>query len=433
MSQQHTPILRSTLTAHSVAGPKQQNEDRGCARINSSHRVQALAVFDGHGGAGGALAAQTAKETCERFLVANDRACDAWEGTQWKQQLLQLFATMHSNIRAALVASASAGERHAVDGQGVVRRADGKPVHGGTTATIVVSSRHADGRRFLVHANVGDSEAFLVAADGKHMLPLTANHKPTNPAEFRRVTAQRSPLRFVYDKHGDPEIFQANGEKDERYVRDPWGNGLKPCNVRYEPGAYVSFNDAARGDFVRLAMTRSLGDFYAHPLGVTAEPSINVVELADDVQDASVCVASDGVWDVWQYEAFAAHVAQLKSSNSVSAERIMAKSMEQAYASFGRNAYDDSTLVVLQLPNRVRAPAHPHQPAAVAPAAAAPVGGFGYVPPVPAAAVAAGGFGGFGGFGHAAVAVAAAGPVGGFGYMGPARAQVPAAGKHYEF
>jgi serine/threonine protein phosphatase PrpC len=413
MSQQHTPILRSTLTAHSVAGPKQQNEDRGCARINSSHRVQALAVFDGHGGAGGALAAQTAKETCERFLVANDRECDAWNGSQWKQQILQLFATMHSNIRAALVASAPAGERYAVDGQGVVRRADGKPVHGGTTATIVVSSRHADGRRFLVHANVGDSEAYLVAGDGKHMLPLTANHKPTNPAEFRRVTALRSPLRFVYDKQGvDPEIFQANGEKDERYVRDPWGNGLKPCNVRYEPGSYVSFTDAARGDFVRLAMTRSLGDFYAHPLGVSAEPSINVVELADDVQDAAVCVASDGVWDVWQYEAFAAHVAELKAANALSAERIMVKSMKQAYDNFGRNAYDDSTLVVLQLPNRVHAPAHPQQPAVVAPAAAAPVGGFGYVPPAAAAA-----------------------PVGGFGYMGPGTPQssTPQAGKHYEF
>jgi serine/threonine protein phosphatase PrpC len=390
-----------------------------------------MAIFDGHGGAGGALAAQTAKETCERFLVANDRIYDAWNGAQWKQQLADLFAAMHANIRAALLASAPAGERYTTDGQGVVRKADGKPVHGGTTATIVVSSRHADGRRFLVHANVGDSEAYLVAVDGKHMLPLTANHKPNNPAEYRRISAQRSPLRFVYDKQGvDPDIFKANGEKDERYVRDPWGNGLKPSNVRYDPGTYVSFNDPAHGDFVRLAMTRSLGDFYAHPFGVTAEPSINVVELADDVQDAAVCVASDGVWDVWQYEAFAAYVAQLKSSNALSAERIMAKSMEQAYASFGRNAYDDSTLVVLQLPNRVQAPAHHHQTAMVAHPVA---NGFGYVAPAPTLVPAAGGFGGFG-YVPPAAAAAAALPVGGFGYIGTARAQpVLSAGKHYEF
>ena len=115
-------------------------------------------------------------------------------------------------------------------------------------------------------------------------------------------------------------------------------------------------------------MTRSLGDFYAHPFGVTAEPSINVVELVDDVQDAAICVASDGVWDVWQYEAFAAYVGQLKAQNALSAEHIMAKSMEQAYASFGRNAYDDSTLVVLQLPNRVQAAA---ATAAASPAPAA--------------------------------------------------------------
>ena len=402
---QHTPILKSTLTAHSVQGPKPLNEDRGCARINTSHRVQAMAVFDGHGGEGGALAAQTAKETCERFLVVNDRVYDAWDGRQWMVQLKELFATMHANIRVALLASAPAGERYAVDGQGVVRKADGKPVHGGTTATVVVSSRHADGRRFLVHANVGDSEAFLVASDGRHMLPLTANHKPSNPAEYRRIRALDTPLRFVYDKAGDPDIFTANGEKDERYVRDPWGNGLKPSNVRYEPGSYVSFNEA-HGDFVRLAMTRSLGDFYAHPYGVTAEPTMNVVELADDVQDASVVVASDGVWDVWQYEAFAAYVAQLKSSNALSAERVMAKSMEQAYASFGRNAYDDSTLVLLQLPNRVQVPVAP------APAAAASMGGFGYVAPAQAAA-----------------------PMGGFGYVAPTRAAAAAspAGKTYEF
>jgi serine/threonine protein phosphatase PrpC len=406
-----------------------------------------MAIFDGHGGAGGALAAQTAKETCERFLVANDRSCDAWDGRQWIKELKDLFATMHANIRAALMASAPAGERYSTDGQGVVRKADGKPVHGGTTATIVISSRHADGRRFLVHANVGDSEAFLVAGDGKHMLPLTANHKPSNPAEYRRIRALRTRLRCVYDKAGDPDIFIASGEKDERYVRDPWGHGLKPTNVRYDPGTYVSFNDPDHGDFVRLAMTRSLGDFYAHPHGVTAEPATNVVELADDVQDASVVVASDGVWDVWQYEAFAAYIAQLKSSNALSAERVMAKSMEQAYASFGRNAYDDSTLVLLQLPNRVQVPVV-HQQAA---AGASPFGGFGYVAPAPAAAAAAAAATAspFGGFGYVAPAPAAAASMGGFGYVAPAQAaaaaspfggfgyvahvRAAAAGKTYEF
>ena len=400
---QFTPILRSTLTAHSVKGPKPLNEDRGCARINTSHRVQAMAIFDGHGGANGALAAETAKQTCQDFLVANDNTCNAWDGTQWKQQLLQLFATMHANIRTALMASAPAGERYTTDMNGVVRKADGKPIHGGTTATIVISSRHADGRRFLVHANVGDSEAYLIAVDGKHMLPLTANHKPNNPAEYQRISALRSPLCFVYDHKDDHKIFKANGEKDERYVRDPWGNGLKPSNVRYDPGTYVSLIDPARGDFVRLSMTRSLGDFYAHQYGVSSIPSVNVVELADDVQDASVCVASDGVWDVWQYEAFAAYVAQLKASNAISAERLMARSMEHAYSSFGRNAYDDSTLVILQLPNRVQAP----PVAAASPA----VGGFGYVNPVAAASPA----------------------VGGFGYVNPVAAASPSVGKTYEF
>jgi serine/threonine protein phosphatase PrpC len=383
MAQQHTPILKSTLTAHTIKGPKEYNEDRGCARINASHRNQIMAIFDGHGGKNGALAAETAKETCHQFLIDNDCTCDTWDGAKWKQQLAQLFTKMHNNIRTALVASAPAGKIYVVDAQGVVRETNGKPVYGGTTATIVVSSRHADGRRFLVHANVGDSEAFLIAVDGKHMLSLTANHKPINPAEFRRISALGSPLRFVYDTRGDPNIFLANGEKDERYVRDPWGNNLKPANVRHEPGTYVFYDDPKSGAFVRLAMTRALGDFYAQPFGVTAEPTINVVELADDVQDAAVCVASDGVWDVWQYADFAAYVGYLKSNNVLSAESIMAKSMEKAYASFGRNGYDDSTLVVLQLPNRVHTPTH-HQaivPPVTTVNTASLVGGFGYIPP----------------------------------------------------
>ena len=78
--------------------------------------------------------------------------------------------TTQARILTALVATAGS-QSVFVDntgGHGVVRLSHtGLPLHGGTTATVVVLSRlAATGNRFIICANVGDSDALLVANDG---------------------------------------------------------------------------------------------------------------------------------------------------------------------------------------------------------------------------------------------------------------------------
>lgn len=54
-----------------------------------------------------------------------------------------------------------------------------------------------------------------------------------------------------------------------------------------------------------LAMTRSLGDFYMHTFGVTWRPeviSIDLEEVGDKLEHLTLILASDGVWDLWEYE-----------------------------------------------------------------------------------------------------------------------------------
>jgi len=64
--------------------------------------------------------------------------------------------------------------------------------------------------------------------------------------------------------------------------------------------------EAATVEEHSIAMTRSLGDFYAHHFGIISEPEIRTIDL-DRFLSANgwVCctlhLASDGVWDLWSF------------------------------------------------------------------------------------------------------------------------------------
>lgn len=270
--------------------------------------------------------------------------CESWSVDRWRTELPALFGHLHTSIRQAFIsnyaspnapaptnaftnAKPAAESRH-IDARGIVRNANGDPIHGGSTATVVVMVKDANGAGAnLITANVGDSTAFLVPTRGTWDF-LSVDHGPENQEEWERVNTSveeshlyQTKLLFVYDKtnvyrkYECPNVFLGDGTKDQQYVANPWGYGLHPTNVRYEPAVYAVTPRTVSKDSTCIAMTRALGDFYAHQFGLTHVPSVSVkrISCADSVstdttqahtnsyatqeQAYTIFVASDGVWD----------------------------------------------------------------------------------------------------------------------------------------
>jgi serine/threonine protein phosphatase PrpC len=244
----------------------------------------------------------------------------------------------------------------------IVRTANGDPVHGGTTATVSVLVRDIDPETHnsvLITANVGDSTGLLVSP-GDPVAFTTVDHGPESESEYARVqdmNLQKS-LLFVYDKtnvfrkYECPAIFKPNGVKDEKFVTNPWGNGLHPTNVRYEPAVYAVTPRTVSKDSTCIAMTRALGDFYAHPFGLTSVPDIQVQQLSAE-KDYVVIVGSDGIWDCWKYEDYSNYtlLGLYNKNQSILefGEEALNESIRRAYTNFGPKHYDDAALVMFRL------------------------------------------------------------------------------------
>lgn len=155
------------------------------------------------------VASSTAREVSLEILGKCREEMERWSVDEWHRQLHSLFDTIHRNIRerflhekpAAIPATPtsatapsssssssssssgspvsslagigaspakSATSRRYIDERGIVRAANGDPIHGGTTGSMVVSIRRdsdADGSAefpyTIITANVGDSTALL--------------------------------------------------------------------------------------------------------------------------------------------------------------------------------------------------------------------------------------------------------------------------------
>jgi protein phosphatase 1L len=121
----------------------------------------------------------------------------------------------------------------------------------GSTAVscLLQPPRTPGGARRLLVANLGDSRCALVRADGS-AVALSVDHKPNRPDERERVVAA---------------------------------------------GGHVIFAGCWRvqGD---LAVSRAFGDSHLKSFGVSAEPELSRVDLAEG--DTQLILASDGLWDV---------------------------------------------------------------------------------------------------------------------------------------
>lgn len=365
-------------------GAKQWQEDSYLNFISSNGKVIVGGVMDGHGGYNGLVASTTARDTLLAYLQRHSNECEQWTEDDWKQLLPRLFREMHEAINRTFLLAGDdkieeEGGKRYKDDRDIVRMAKGDPVHGGTTCTVVVQLKHADGSSTVITANVGDSTALLIPAHGGKYQWLTVDHGPENPDEWRRVNQDDShlydnKLLFVYDKtsvvrkYDCPQVFLPSGRKDMKFVKNPWAHGLHPTNVRYEPAVYAVTPRSVNRDSTCIAMTRALGDFYAHQFGLTFVPDIVVRELPAG-QSFTIAAASDGIWDCWKYEEFADYINQsiakrlLANREQQQQQPVLAKaedevglisqigelalneSVHRAISNFGAKHYDDAALV----------------------------------------------------------------------------------------
>jgi serine/threonine protein phosphatase PrpC len=350
------------------------------------------AVFDGHGGFNGMLASAHCRDSTLAMLHRLEDEFDSWSAAQWSTHLSEHFDHLHTTLRELLIkppqempGSVSSGSRYA-DGKGVVRQANGDPVHGGSTGSVVVFVENLQGDRFLVSANVGDSDVILVNPKHTDWRRFSEDHGPDSSTEWQRVkdldpAQYPSKLHFVYDKNNVfkkytcPLVFRPDGTRDQVFVDNPWGMGLHPTNVRYDPAVYAVTGPEVTRDTTCIAMTRSLGDFYAHPFGLTHLPSVEIFPLPKQTNATSplfVVVATDGIWDCWRYELFADHV--LTATRDIAAgqslQAVTTSSVEltikKAIESFGARHYDDASFVLIRIPEPLHSSSASTRPSSIA-------------------------------------------------------------------
>ena len=211
------------------------NQDRACLALHPrDSTMMVAAVFDGHGHNGGLCSQFTMHSVLEVLLCDDLVTGDAPEA---------LLRTAVLNAEKSLLHSSNIAAKKS-----------------GTTANVVILHPQIG----LLVGNVGDSRAVLARSSGTHgtlAVDLSEDHKPDSPAESERIIAAGG---FV--TQSDPSTG--------------------PSRVYF-----ASTRHSGPG----LAMSRSVGDFGAKQVGVTAEPEIRRCERSPD--DQFLIIASDGVWE----------------------------------------------------------------------------------------------------------------------------------------
>lgn len=310
----------TTIAGASEKGGSYHNQD--AFLIIPGDKIKVLCVFDGHG-IHGKEAAGLAKSIVKTFFE-EAKGLHGWSKDEHTANLKKLFNKIHSTMKELFQTK--------------------KWEYGGTTATIVVVIHNDDGSHDMVTSNVGDSTAMVFTKDSKYEF-LSENHNPDSKEEFERIRdldGKEYPSKFelVYEtQRGDKKIFDDDGKKISDFISNPWGNGLFPINVRYEPATR-----AVGGNAIRIAMTRSLGDFRGENFGLSHEPTVTFKKAPEN---CIICVASDGLWDNWKYEDLSSYLTKLKKDNSVESvlSKTMKETMHRGITNF-KEKVDDTTCIL---------------------------------------------------------------------------------------
>ena len=174
---------------------------------------------------------------------------------------------------------------------------------GGCTASVALRW----GSKLFV-ANAGDSQTILVSAS-------------SSDPQYKQQQQQKSLISNVeYETRRD----KAN-QPEERARIEKLGGRIHVNAKGFDPRVIV--HSKAANDTIGLAMSRSLGDWEWKAVGVTAEPTIDLIDLSmllsplsHSYQTVFLILASDGLWDRRQKHFYATHMAACFRSDGSSNE-----------------------------------------------------------------------------------------------------------------
>jgi len=365
--------------------------------IQFSENIGILA--DGHGSYLGADIAEFACTKAMEALSYNQATMFNQDVSLNPDQFYETMPKLFADIHHEYLQKISQIPSTVVDNNVPIQH--GNIVRGGTTLSVMYHGTYEE-RPYIMTANVGDSDAFIFTVkDGLYnWKQLTTTHEPTSEAEYFRVQKLgQYAAHFVYDTIGSHTvathlpIFEPDGTMiryEDTYTpysnasdeyKTAWdmhqnakkaGEPFKELRMKLNEEmkkyqlAMVKYRSSpdsrrniatARGDraaymmcdsfnpsnAIKIAMTRSIGDYAAHKVGLTHEPAVDITWLElEDVDRAVFFMASDGVLDSYKMDELAKVV--LETEPSLLMPKFKAKSIELFH-----KQHDDMAFVLKQL------------------------------------------------------------------------------------
>jgi serine/threonine protein phosphatase PrpC len=306
-------IALSSSEAFGVAskeGALHENHDRGAAAILPDKSTILFACLDGHGAEGASVSGYSLRNLlagCASALQAGKPVSDAIHFA-----FARTSSTMAANVTDCRFSGSTAiltVLQHTPEGRALTT--------GWVGDSRAVVARH---RPASTQQQRGQPQASFVP------VPLTKDHKPTDPKERTRLSEARAIVR------------------PSRVINPHTGAWLEVGAVRVWDASQI----------YGVAMSRSLGDMQVHPFLIpTPEISTRVI----DANDKLLILATDGVWDVMENDEVVSGSTSFEPRRSC-AEIVEACAKRWDTSMPGRR--DDITAVVVDLthPDCVRA-AHP--------------------------------------------------------------------------
>jgi len=287
------------------------------------------------------IGGSTMKENQDRFYIDQERGIFA---------VLDGHGSQGGMIAQAVVDSFTASTNKADLFEDAALALKQKPdlQDGGATATVLTINEEAN---LIVVSAVGDSDARIWLPENRgeqNGYPLNSDHSPASEEEYRRILKE-APVKgaqFLYDGHPSvgpsKDIFVHDPDRDNRIMKNISGNYHN--TVRKDWAAYL----VMPGKVGRIAVTRAFGNHDKQPYGLTYQPTTDIWQLPSPGETLSIVIASDGFWDVVQYEAVGVILRQpdLIGNAEAAVAALMTFGLAEGSKHFGSTA-DNITVMVL--------------------------------------------------------------------------------------